>query len=165
MKKLILTDLVVAIDLAPAFALAQPSGGGTSRSGTSGSGTSGTGSSGGNTSGSGTGAPSTSPGTPSTGPSNTPGAPTPGSSSSGSSTNPSVERATNKADCERVGGKWQVAQKSAGWAGSQPWRSGSVRPLYCWQGMTSCRKERPISKRSDRPDSNSYPANDCHRKK
>ena len=122
MKKLILTGLVVAIGLAPAFALAQAGGVGTSGSGTSGSGTSGTGSSGGNTSRSGTGAPSTSPGTPSTGPSNTPGAPTPGSSSTGSSTNPSVERATNKADCERVGGKWQVAQKKcgAGWAGSPP---------------------------------------------
>ena len=82
-----------------------------------GRGISGTGTSGGNTSGSGTGAPFTSPGTSSTGPSSTPGKPAPGSSSGGSSTNPSVERSTNKADCERAGGKWQVAQTKCGMGG------------------------------------------------
>jgi len=81
----------MALSLAPAFAMAQTGGG----------------ASGGGTSGTGNSAPSTtSPGTPGTGPSSTPGTPAPG----GSSRNPSVERSTNKAYCERAGGKWQAGQ-------------------------------------------------------
>lgn len=105
MKKFVVAGLVMALSLAPALAMAQ-TGGGTSGGSTSGSGTSGS-PSGSSPSGTGKSTPSTtSPGTPRTGPSNTPGMPAPG----GSSTNPSVERSTNKADCESAGGKWQAAQ-------------------------------------------------------
>jgi hypothetical protein len=100
MKKFVVAGLVMALSLAPALAMAQTGGAGTSGSGASGS------PSGSSPSGTGKGAPSTSPGTPSTAPSNTPGTPAPG----GSSTNPSVERSTDKADCERAGGKWQTTQ-------------------------------------------------------
>src|SRR5512145_3046758 len=98
MKKLILAGLVVAIGLSPALVLAQTSPGSADRPGTN-------------------PAPSSRPGTPPGGSiPNTPGMPPapPSGSGSPSTESPSgstTQRFTNKADCERAGGKWHDVQK------------------------------------------------------
>jgi len=95
MKKLILAGLVIAIGLAPAFAAAQsPSGSGT-RGGTSNpSGTGGT--------DSGTGTPGTTSPSPSM-----PSAPS-DRGATPPAASPSTSDITNKADCDRAGGKWSA---------------------------------------------------------
>jgi hypothetical protein len=98
MKKLILTGLVIVIGLAPAFAAAQsPPGGGTRTPSGTGGADSGTGTPG--TSTPGTTSPSPSPSMPSA-PSDR-GATPPAAS-------PSTADITNKADCDRAGGKWSA---------------------------------------------------------
>jgi len=127
MKKLIVAGMVVALGLAPALASAQ-AGGGTSGSGSSGSGSTGS-PSGSSPSGTGNSAPSSPPSSsPSTpGSTTTPGPTSPGpgtgapnssgSPSTGSSGSSSTQRFTNKADCERAGGKWQGATRKCDMGG------------------------------------------------
>ena len=97
MKKVILTGLVIAIGLAPAFAAAQsPSGSGTRGGPSAPSGTGGT--------DSGTGTPGTTSPSPSPSMPSAPldrGATPPAAS-------PSTSDITNKADCDRAGGKWSA---------------------------------------------------------
>jgi hypothetical protein len=101
MKKLVVAGLVMALGLAPAFALAQTSGGGTSGQSTTGN--AGTSNSGSDTST-----------TPNTAPTRQPNdhAPVPGSYTGGSSPMPST--ITNKAECERAGGKWHDVENKCG---------------------------------------------------
>jgi hypothetical protein len=98
MKKLILAGLVMAIGLAPVLASAQTKSDGTKAPGST---------SGGGTSGSGTSVAPSMP--PSTDTPSTPGTPAP-APSTGSPSTPSGHNFTNKADCERAGGKWQAVQ-------------------------------------------------------
>jgi hypothetical protein len=105
MRKLILAGLIVAIGLSPALVAAQTSPGTADKPGTN-------------------PAPSSRPGSPPGGSiPNTPGMPPAPPSGSGSpstespSTGSSTQRFTNKADCERAGGKWDSVQKKCGMGG------------------------------------------------